>query len=248
MSFFSKLNFLFFHPRKFMESKEVAAENRYWPILWFFVLLYIISTIISIILGIIIIDETALQEFTALGFNESMYIIFLIGGSILSVALSFGLPFGGVAIIHLGILMFGGKQGYFNTFKPVVYASVIALIYGIIQNILGSIIKLSFSIPSNVESFIELDPTASIGLIIASIVGAAITITMLIHSLYAEIWGLSIFHKISKWKSFWGMIIIPLILAVIFLIFLIIIVLIAAAAIGSTLGDTTGQIISSLPF
>ncbi len=92
--------------------------------------------------------------------------------------------------IHLGVLIFGGKQGFFNTFKPTTYVLNIWLMYSLILDILLKIIP---------------EPLALI-LFFMGLTGGAIEILVkvisLFHMIIIQTKGISFFHKITKNKSF----------------------------------------------
>ena len=95
----------------------------------------------------------------------------------------------GSGIIHLFIMLFNGKGTYMDTFKARVY---------------GSVPSLLWAIPM---AAIILVISSEIMIILVSILG----IIPGVYSLYLEVIGLSVLHKISRWKSLWA-ILLPLVI------------------------------------
>ena len=92
------------------------------------------------------------------------------------------LSFGGIflfgALVHLCLRILGGKGNYYDTLKGYIYGST--------PNMLWSIpyLLITLAYPSKLLN------------ILLTIVA--------IYSLYLQVTGLSVLHKISKWKAFFG--------------------------------------------
>jgi hypothetical protein len=95
----------------------------------------------------------------------------------------------GAGITHLFVMLFKGKGTYIDTFKARAYGSVPSLLWAI--PMVAMILVIS----------------SEIGVILVSI----LSIFPAIYSIYLEVVGLSILHKISKGKAF-GAIILPIII------------------------------------
>lgn len=209
---------LFFKPNEFLNSVE--KENEYWPILSFLVLFYLISFLLSIILGVVNKGEDI---------SYLQYIYSGIMGFIGSAIFYLVLPFIVALVVHLGVLIFGGRQGFFNTFKPMTYSLMIGIIYSFISLVIIFILQFIIPIDPNLITSMQnsqnvQDPKIIIDLIKQYfsqplvIIGIIISIISMIHQFVFEVKGISKFQKISKIKAFLALILIPLtILVLIFL-------------------------------
>lgn len=201
---FDKLKKLFFKPTLFFEG--VASETKYLQPLLYFVVILLISQIINFILTLPSIIK------------QPMVFFFLIA-SLFSISIAVGIgmivPFISAAINHIGVLMFGGKNGYYNTFKPTTYAMIIGVFYGLIILIINFIMSLinPITIPSTPPSSI----TEALSFIPLSylIVNGVIYAVSLIHTLIVEVEGIAFCHKISKTRAFLAVIVMMLIMMVI---------------------------------
>ena len=98
---------------------------------------------------------------------------------------AFTIPFVGSGVNHLGVLIFGGKNGFFNTFKPLTYAMVIGGVYGVINATILTILSIL-----NIKNLV-------LNLVITMI----ILLIGFIHTLYAEVIGISQYQDMSKGKA-----------------------------------------------
>jgi hypothetical protein len=202
-----KLKLLFFSPTAFFRS--VADEKNYFPILLFFAVTAIILSVVQSVFSIIAaIKYGAIM--LAISFGVTVFTL------IVTAVFVWIAPFIGAGITHLGILIVGGKNGYFNTFKPVTYSSIIGLFYAL----LNSIVSTTYALMMPAITV----PTATYQTIPAfSIMGISIVIGIIgfIHTLYVEVTGISMFHNMSKGRALVGALLIPLIIvaAVIGLVF-----------------------------
>lgn len=196
IGYFKKIKTLLFHPSEFFES--VADEKEYWPIVKFFAKTYIIIIIVNIILSLLVGLKTGFTTFQSLLLISTFEIIF-----------AFIYPFIIAFFTHIGVWIFGGRQGFFNTFKPATYASVIGITYYFIIIVINSIIDLFLS------------STSQGGAIAYIIFISIIVLISIIHSVFAEVIGISKFQKISRLRAFFGAVLIPLVLTIIGLIFTI---------------------------
>ena len=185
---FKKLKSLFSDPAKFF--KDVGKEKDYWTVLKFFVVVYIVAVIIQILVSFPV--NLKLPEFVE-------HLNFALTGLLYGVVSAFIVPFIVTALSHLGILLFGGRKGFFNTFKAVTYGMIIIIGYSVISSIITMIIFL-------------LSPGSTITL---GYVANIISLIGLTHMLVVETVGVSIVHSISKTKAFFGVILVPLVLILI---------------------------------
>ncbi|MBU3913494.1 MAG: YIP1 family protein [Nanoarchaeota archaeon] len=207
MTYLSELKKLFFHPKQFFSS--VDKDKDYSKIMFFYVKIAIISAILSIIVSLIVL---IIQNNLTLLDSISLVINAAIG-----IGMAFLIPFIIAALVHLGVLIFRGRQGYYNTYKPITYSLVIAAVYGVILTAISAILSMLTPI-SQVDM---TDPT----LLLQNkniLISIAITLTILtlsfIHSLVVQVIGVSKFQKMSKIRAFFSIILIPIIIAILVLI------------------------------
>ncbi len=206
MNPFSKIFFLLFHTKNFFS--KIEKEKNYFPILLFFVIINTVAVLIQFLF--------TLPALLNLG---SIIIIKQSLSAIYNIALSFATPFIFALLIHLGVLIFGGRQRFFNTFKPLTYALVIGILYSLFYTLLSNIYNLvspldpsvmatlQAKIQSGLISFSDLAPLrARLGMML--IIG----VIAIIHSLYAGTIGIAKFQNIKKWKAFFSLILFPLII------------------------------------
>jgi hypothetical protein len=201
---FDKLRKLFFSPKAFFEG--VAWETDYLAPLLYFVIIMVIAQFINVLLSI----PSTLQQ--PLGV---IAVIFSFFGIAVGAAIGFVVPFISAGINHLGVLMFGGRKGYYNTFKPTTYAMVIGVVYGLILGIANFILSIvqpfnpASSIPTSFSDFISIIPGSYIA------VNVLIYLASMIHTICAEVIGISRFQEMSKAKAFFAVIVMMLIMLVI---------------------------------
>ncbi|HJX05814.1 MAG TPA: YIP1 family protein [Candidatus Nanoarchaeia archaeon] len=194
-NYFDKLGKLFFKPSTFF--KGVANEQNYFPILIFFVIVSAIAYIINWILTVIQAFSTPEATSAAV-----LGVIFGFFGVAFSVGLSFAIPFVTAGIVHLGVMIYGGKKGYFNTFKPETYAMVVGMIYGIIFYIANFILwivqpfQITEAAATSLTSILNSIPVSYY------VVNILIFIISLIHTLCVEVIGISKFQEMGKGRSF----------------------------------------------
>lgn len=192
---------LFLHPTQFFNS--VSGVSGYLHVLKFFAVFIIISSLLGLVPSFML---GAVDAFT-------------LGWTVLSILLTvFVSPFIGAAIVHLGVLICGGKQGFFNTFKADTYGGIVFILYGMLMTILS--IAFYALNPSVVELMKTLSATALTGesaaLISANMAAlSGLMVTLLpfllltslimivgvIHTVYAVVVGLSLFQKMSKLRA-----------------------------------------------
>lgn len=195
--YFKKLKTLFFEPKKFFET--VSEEKDYMPILIFFLIAYVIYSIIGFISKI----PSTPKNF--------LLIITLISSLISAGIMGFAIPFVSSAINHLGVLIFGGKQNFFNTFKPSTYAAVISIIYGLFLTIILFILNL-ISPTKDITEALEAGTFSWAMIPIPQIIfGLLILLISIIHLVYTEVIGISKFQKMTKTKALFAVLFIPVI-------------------------------------
>ena len=204
----AKLRNLFFNTNNFFDT--VKKEKAYFPILLNFVIVYSVSAIVELLASLPLIGKVPTAR-------SLLLISFL--GVIFSIALSFVLPFIAAGLTHLGVLIVGGAQGFFNTFKPITYAMIISAIYNIISSVISFFLNTAYPIsPSVLEqatfAFRDIPVQHTVAAIIIGLIS-------LVHVIYAEITGISKFQKMSKMRAFVASVIIPLVMVIVAVLFII---------------------------
>ena len=196
-NYFSQLSNLFLHTGNFFN--KVEKEKGYKKILFFYIIIASIVIAVNFIFSVII----------ALANSNSHLIIDSFISAVFGVGAAFAFPFIGSAIVHVGVLVFGGKKGYFNTFKPITYASALGQIYNLI------VIFISFLFFVSGFNFTNPALTSSSKLIFFALLILIIYLAWLVHVIYAQIIGIAKFQKITKLRAFLSIIFIPLIIIII---------------------------------
>jgi hypothetical protein len=200
--YFSRLKSLFWHPKKFLEG--ASGEKKYSSILFFYVTIAVLAILFNSVLAL-------LRVYMAPGdLPLLMSMGFIVFSAIVSVGFAFASPFIVSAVIHLGVLIFGGKKGYFNTFKPITYSAAISEVYQILIVILGAVVFFTFG-----DFAIDQVNSLSAGFIIVTLAYFVLLVISLIHVVYTEVVGVSKYQAISKWRSFLAIIFIPVIILII---------------------------------
>lgn len=211
----SSLNNLFFHPKRFFKSVE--GDKNYSKAMFFYVKVVIITTIINFILTIVIL--AAQKQLTI---PPILYNILI---SIINIGIAFLIPFILTAITHLGVLIFRGKQKYFNTYKAVAYTPAIVLIYSLLSTIIYVIVN--FIHPITLADTSQMTAEAAVQIfqdksfLSLMVFTTVLLFASLIHSLLIQVIGISKFQKMSKLRAFLSAVIIPLILFIVYIIILV---------------------------
>ena len=186
---FQKLKKLFVDPVKFF--KDVSKEKDYWTVLKFFAVVYIAALLIQILVSIP----------TLLSLQRLAIWMSLLTAIFFGVVYAFVGPFIISGIMHLGILIAGGRKGFFNTFKAATYGTLVVVGYGLVTSIItNAFLLLAFyGIVANVFIFLPI------------IIGS-------IHMLITQLIGVSIYHSISRTRAFFGIILIPMVLFILWVI------------------------------
>ncbi len=188
---------MFLKPGAFLTSIE--KQNKYQPLIRDFVIFYIIWFIISLIITAVsskIPFNSELLSSTVLGF---------VNGIVFSVIAPFILA----GITHIILKMFKAKEGFFNTYKPIVYALIIAIIYGFIMLIMGLIIQ--FTIPIDSSMFQTITTVQDQNTVIqmykdyikqpGAVILLIINIIAVIHIFAFSVMGIMKFQKVQKIKA-----------------------------------------------
>lgn len=215
LSYFSRLYNLIFHTKSFIS--KIEQENEYFPILLTFVITTAIATIIQFFISL----TTLISSGPSVIFKQA---VSAIGG----IGFAFAIPFILCMIFHIGVLLLGGRRGFFNTFKPVTYSMVIGTAYSLLYTIIISfynlispissetILVIQSKLQSGTISFADIAPLKiQLGIFLV------IILLSIIHAIYAAVLGISKYQNMKKWKSFISLILIPLIIFVLLVIILV---------------------------
>jgi hypothetical protein len=195
--YIKRLIILFKDPSNF--ARNVARETGYWNVLKVFVIFYMSILIIRLLLSI----GVTLRGGGIL--SAELILSSLIAGLIAA----FIVPFFWSGVTHLGVLIFGGRQGFFNTFKVATYSWILILIYGLVIPLIASVLLLIKPL-GTIEVITQLYTSVfGVAMLVVSLAG-------FVHVIIAETIGLSLLHKISRIRAFLSAILIPLILMVVF--------------------------------
>jgi hypothetical protein len=190
---------LFFHPNKFLESIE--NDKEYWPILRVYLIITIISFIVSL----------TVQTFVL---NLSGTIWQVLWGLILAIIIATIWSFAISGLCYLGAKLLKSKGEYFNIFKPVTYGLVILVIYGMISTILIGFFPIDNSILMKIQEVQDVTVVNNLYKQFFSQTGVIIYLLIflisLVHWFIFSFTGIAKFHKISKGKAV-GAIIVSLI-------------------------------------
>ncbi len=210
--FLPSLKKLFFHPTKFFSSVE--KDKDYSKVMFFYVKMTVVATIVSFVCSLILLSVQ--NKIAGAGiFN-------LLTSGIVSIGFAFLIPFIISFIVHIGVLIFKGRKGYFSTYKSITYPLTITLIYGIFSTIIVNIIGITSPVSISQEQ-LTTNPELILqepGFIASMVIAFIILLISLIHSLTVQVIGIAKFQKMSKLRAFFAIIVIPLILIIIGIIFL----------------------------
>ncbi len=190
---------------------SVKKENDYFPILMVFVVAYVVSEVFEFVLSLPMLSKIQGQKIT---------ILMSVLGIFVGIAFSFVFPFIASGINHLGVLIVGGKNRYFNTFKPTAYSMVLSAYYTILGAVLVFIINLMHPIDYSILNSRE---TSSAFLSTPQFVaGLIVGLIGLVHLIYAEVIGIAKFQSMTKARAFVAVFVIPLALILILMLVFII--------------------------
>lgn len=187
LKYWPQFKLLFTNPSQFYSS--VKSETEYFPILIKYVIFMVVLQLIMFLVSI----YGDLKE-------GAYMLLFSFVLLLVSISLSFVAPFIASGITHLGVLIFGGKQPFFNTFKTIAYSMLLIAVYNFVSLIIIEILNIILN-PA-FETITDMLPQ----LIVSGIIG----LVGLVHTIYTQMIGLGIYQQLSKLKAFFSIIVIPL--------------------------------------
>ena len=188
--YLEKYKLLFKKPKEFFPT--VQEEVDYWTVLKFYVIFGISGGIISLLFTLPLISK-----FPGVS---------IVSNLISTITAPFIVPFIVAFIIHISVLIFGGRQGYFNTFKPITYATAIGVIYSVVGAVISGIGYLVSPIGNitDITSLAQIQQPMVIA-ILAGLVGLA----SMIHMLIASVMGVMFYQKMTKVRAILAVVVIP---------------------------------------
>ena len=193
-----KIAELFFHPVTFFKS---LGDEGFTPSLITFLIIYTIQQVLAILVNLPQLLESPLGNLVWLSTSLAFLLFILIGLVI---------PFIAAAIIHVGVFVMNGQNGYLATYRVVTYSLVIGTIYSIVSTLGSALLYYSFP-----ESTVISGTTLPI-LIFSGLIG----LVSLIHALYAELHGMVMHQELTLGKASVAVILIPLALFL-FILFIV---------------------------
>ena len=199
-----KIKFLFSNPSGFFESvKNDSIENS-------LIYLILISTvpIIFIFFSILLLYSS---KFALTIFISLLPSLLIVVGIVFSISFFVGIVFTTVLnalFLHIGVIIFGGKKPYEETFKVLVYALTPIIIFSPLLYIviIFQILQFGFSAISSINY----------GLFII------LTIPIYLYHIYLLVKGISILQEISTVRSILAVIVqYSIIFGILFLIFML---------------------------
>jgi len=207
--YLEKTKNILFNSNSFLNSIE--HEKSYQQVLAFFVVTYLVYFILSYSLGLISLKYELVNYFVDISKEFVIAVIF----SVLY-------PFAFSGIVHLGTLIFRGKESFFNTFKPSTYSLFIWVFYITLILIITTIINLIVPFETSMINNLPNDSSQEVvgiayqqffnqpGAFYFLIVFIVLMIAGMIHQMIFLTKGISKFQKITKLKAFLSIIIIPI--------------------------------------
>ncbi|MBW1838885.1 MAG: YIP1 family protein [Deltaproteobacteria bacterium] len=191
LGLFSRFKMLIIHPNQFFE--RVKNENNYGPPIVFYLILSVFNIIFSILIFFIYpsIGSTQSTLYGMILLIGDPFLSYLISNTVSNMA-SIIFVFAGALFIHIFVLMFGGKKGYINTFKSIIYSSIATILFWI------AVLLISVNF-----------------IITVLLIGV-----FFIWSVILQIKSLSSFHDISNARAF-AILVMPVIISIGVLVFIL---------------------------
>ncbi|MBT4824953.1 hypothetical protein HN695_01740 [Candidatus Woesearchaeota archaeon] len=186
------LKSLFLHPSEFLEQeKDLSYRSIVLRYFWFVLAIQIVLFI------------TGFYGYAKSGLE--ILIIAPIAALLVYVIPALIMPFFSGAITHLGVLIIGNREGFYNTFKPVAYSMFIKTLYMSALALIFQILNIFMPLPASASD-------SGMGIYFAFAI--VFIIAGLIHSFYIRILGIMKYHKMSWWKAFFSALVGPVLLTI----------------------------------
>ncbi|MEM3075018.1 MAG: YIP1 family protein [Candidatus Pacearchaeota archaeon] len=198
-NFHNKIKNLFFRQNIFLNSIDeysLERENKSYPLIKYVIGFYFIFFIISLIISLAInknfsqITLSSLISIILIAIFTPIFIFLLI--SILN---------------HFLVIIFRGKEGFFNTYKVVSFVFIMGVVYSFLLMVLNFLIPFDYSglqnslmTSSNLTDIIK-NGFKFIFSDLKSGVNTLVSFAILIHITFFWIKGISKFHKLNYIKA-----------------------------------------------
>lgn len=193
---------LVFHPRSFFAS--VRKETGYYPAWKFNVVLMLAGFFLGIVAKVVPVFLST-PSYTQ---SASFILPYIFG-----FAFIFVIPFISAGIIHLGVLITGGR-GYLGTFKVVTYASVIGVFYGFVLSVVELVVYLASGFSYYAES---IRGNLSVGFWLMFLSIMTVFLVEMIHITVLSVIGLREIQKLSTGKAVVAAVVVPLCIFIVFI-------------------------------
>ncbi len=212
---------IFAHPiRKYQtlltKAKDffnAEKEKEYQPIVIFVFLYILVGQILEFVAWVPSLGSLGGAEFLPMEGAALVNITLGVFGILLSPVITIIFTFILAGVIHLAVSYYKKGAVYFQTWKVVAYAALIPIIYNVFTSLVTTIVEALNPWPEQ-SVFSQMPVFGPYYLIVAGLL-FIVGLIALIHTIYTEIVGLSIYHKITTKQAAVAVIIPTLILIVI---------------------------------
>lgn len=195
------------------------TETKYQPILIFVFLYLLVGQILEFISWVPSLGVLSATEFPSIGKPITNILLGILADPLFMIIGTFLIA----GAIHLAVLYYKKGAAYFQTWKVVAYASLVPIIYNVFITIFTTITEAVNPWPD--QSIYMQVPNYGPYYIALLIVLLMIGLIALMHTIYTEIVGISLYHKFTKQQA----------IIVVILPSLILFLLIIAVVIGVTM-------------
>lgn len=222
---------IFAHPiRKYQtlltKTKEffnAEKEMEYQPIVIFVFLYILVGQILEFVAWVPSLGVVGAEAFPAAFVALPLSIFGILIGAVIMLLLTFLIA----GVVHLGISYYKKGAPYFLTWKVVAYATLISIIYNVFSSILTTLLEAVNPWPE--QSIYAQVPIFGPYYIIILALMFIIGIAALVHTIYTEIVGIKIYHKLSTKQAAVAVIVPMLILILLITLFVVCILLLMGA-------------------
>lgn len=102
-------------------------------------------------------------------------------------------------LVHLGVSYFKKGSSFFATWKVLTYATLIPIAYSVSLSIVQTILEAVNPWPE--QSMFVAEPSWGLFSILIFVLMFLVSLVMLIHSIYTEVVGLKIYHKLTTTQA-----------------------------------------------
>ena len=177
---------------------NAEKEKEYQPILIFVFLYVLVGQILEFVAWVPSLGS--LGGATVLSMESALVNIVLgILGMFLSPIITIIFTFIIAGIIHLAVLYYKKGAPYFQTWKVIAYAALIPIIYNVFTSLITTLVEAVNPWPD--QSIYSVVPVFGPYYLFMMSILLIIGLFALIHTIYTEIVGISIYHKITTQQA-----------------------------------------------